>query len=75
MTLACQPDPRQADKLVSTLSSFLVPSKGDGKKKGKKPSASGGDDSATLGEYASVMEGEYYDFVLFELERVEQKGE
>ncbi|GAA6018241.1 hypothetical protein JCM8202_000235 [Rhodotorula sphaerocarpa] len=72
---AIKPDPRQADKLVSTLSSFLVPSKGDGKKKGKKPSASGGDDSAALGEYASVMEGEYYDFVLFELERVEQKGE
>ncbi|POY73331.1 hypothetical protein BMF94_3666 [Rhodotorula taiwanensis] len=69
-----KPEPKQADKLVSTLSSFLVPHKAASKKKSKKPADDSGD-SAALGEYASVMEGEYYDFVLFEIERVEQKGE
>lgn len=59
------------------MSSFLVPSNKSGAKNKKKKSkpTDGGDDSAALGEYASVMEGEYYDFVLFEIERVEQKGE
>lgn len=60
------------------MSSFLVPSNKSGakdKKKKKSKPTDGGDDSAALGEYASVMEGEYYDFVLFEIERVEQKGE
>lgn len=72
-----KPEPKQVDKLTSTLSSFLVPSNKSGAKNKKKKSkpTDGGDDSAALGEYASVMEGEYYDFVLFEIERVEQKGE
>ncbi|KWU44868.1 ATPase, V1 complex, subunit C, partial [Rhodotorula sp. JG-1b] len=64
-----KPEPKQVDKLTSTLSSFLVPSNKSGAKDKKKKSkpADGGDDSAALGEYASVMEGEYYDFVLFEI--------
>ncbi|GAA5991228.1 hypothetical protein JCM10908_006594 [Rhodotorula pacifica] len=72
-----KPEPKQVDKLTSTLSSFLVPSSKSASKHKKKKPADGGDggDSAAFGEYASVMEGEYYEFVLFEIERVEQKGE
>lgn len=69
---SAQPEPKQVDKLVKALSSFLVPSSRG--KKGTKPKG-GQDDSAALGEYASVMEGEYYEFVLFEIERVEGRGE
>lgn len=29
------------------------------------------DEEAPVGEYATVLEGEYLDFVLFEVERVE----
>ncbi|GAA6003703.1 hypothetical protein JCM10207_003555 [Rhodosporidiobolus poonsookiae] len=75
-----KPEPKQLSKLIPALSSFLVPSPPSGVKSKKKSSSSGGggggqDDPSALGEYASVMEGEYYDFVLFEIERVDGKEE
>ncbi|GAA5852432.1 hypothetical protein JCM8547_006779 [Rhodosporidiobolus lusitaniae] len=67
-----KPDSKTVSKLIPALSSFLVPSHAAGKSK-KKGGADGGnhDDASALGEYASVMEGEYLEFVLFEIERVE----
>ncbi|GAA5904123.1 hypothetical protein JCM6882_003951 [Rhodosporidiobolus microsporus] len=75
-----KPDSKSLAKLVPALSSFLVPSHARGKgKKDKKGGASSSsaqvDDPSALGEYASVMEGEYLDFVCFEIERVEAKDE
>ncbi|GAA6032216.1 hypothetical protein JCM8097_007130 [Rhodosporidiobolus ruineniae] len=74
-----KPEAKQLPKLLTTLTSFLVPAhaKGSGKKtsKGGKAAHQGTDDPTALGEYASVMEGEYFDFVLFEIERVEGGGE
>ncbi|GAA5950869.1 hypothetical protein JCM21900_000357, partial [Sporobolomyces salmonicolor] len=70
------PEPKSLPKLVTALSSFLVPSHASysthSKKRNKDAS---GDDAAALGEYASLMEGEYYDFVVFEIERVEARGD
>ncbi|GAA5832442.1 hypothetical protein JCM11251_006455 [Rhodosporidiobolus azoricus] len=73
-----KPEPKSLSKLLPALSTFLVPSHAVGKgKKNKKGSSSSAqvDDPSALGEYASVMEGEYLDFVLFEIERVETKDE
>ncbi|GAA5923750.1 hypothetical protein JCM1841_002032 [Sporobolomyces salmonicolor] len=71
-----KPEPKSLPKLVTALSSFLVPSHASysthSKKRNKDAS---GDDAAALGEYASLMEGEYYDFVVFEIERVEARGD
>lgn len=76
---ASQPEPKQFDKLLSALSSFLVPASARDKKKGKAKRGGGGDggenDAAALGEYATLMEGDYYEFVVFAVERVEQEGE
>ncbi|GAA5990352.1 hypothetical protein JCM11641_006259 [Rhodosporidiobolus odoratus] len=73
-----QPDPKQLPKLLPVLSSFLSPSSerqnAESSKK-KKKAAQSSDDPSALGEYASVMEAEYLEFVLFEVERVESKGE
>ena len=43
------------------------------RKRNKKHGAGKGDDddSAALGEYATLMEGEYHEFVVFEIEQVE----
>jgi hypothetical protein len=64
-----QPESKLLTKLVPALSTFLVPSHGANKK--ARQGKEGQDDANALGEYASVMEGEYLDFVCFEVERVE----
>ncbi|BGP41556.1 Vacuolar ATP synthase subunit C [Rhodotorula kratochvilovae] len=69
-----KPEPKQLDKLLSALSTFLVPSH-ERKKAKRKPASGGDDDAAALGEYATLMEGEYHEFVVFEIEQVEAKGE
>ncbi|GAA5933655.1 H(+)-transporting V1 sector ATPase subunit C [Sporobolomyces koalae] len=69
-----KPEPKQHAKLISTLSNFLVPAHGsskDGKKSKDKKSSQGGTDES-MGEFASVMEGEYHEFVVFEIERVDE---
>jgi V-type H+-transporting ATPase subunit C len=58
---------------LSTLSEFLVPDnkakhKKDGSNKKKKES----NNEEAMGEFASVMEGEYHDFVVFEIEKVDE---
>lgn len=57
-------------RLLPLLSSFLNPA-GSGK---AKKTTKGGDDSAhqPVGEFATVLEGEYLDFVLFEIEPVQE---
>ncbi|GAA5907418.1 H(+)-transporting V1 sector ATPase subunit C [Sporobolomyces salmoneus] len=66
-----KPEHKQHAKLISTLSDFLVPDKASRKKDNKKKDKSGTNDEA-MGEYASVMEGEYYEFVVFEIEKVDE---
>ncbi|GAA5979925.1 hypothetical protein JCM5350_005542 [Sporobolomyces pararoseus] len=69
-----KPEHKQHSKLISTLSEFLVPEqsrKKDGNKKKKDKNSGGGNDEA-MGEYASVMESEYHDFVVFEIEKVDE---
>lgn len=65
-----QPDPKQVARLVPILAGTINPA-GSGKAK----KASKGDDSsnAPVGEYATVLEGEYLEFVLFEIERVQEQ--
>ncbi|GJN90369.1 hypothetical protein Rhopal_003380-T1 [Rhodotorula paludigena] len=74
-----KPEPKQFEKLLAALSSFLVPASARDKKTGKAKRGGGGDggenDAAALGEYATLMEGDYYEFVVFAVERVEQEGE
>lgn len=71
LPIATQPDPKSVTKLTTTLSSHFGTGSKSSKIKGKK---SGGDteDAAVAGEFATVLEGEYLDFVLFEVERVEE---
>lgn len=55
-------------KLLAALSTHfaaLAPASGKMKK------AKGDDGEAPMGEFASVLDGEYHDFVLFEVERVD----
>ncbi|KPV74213.1 uncharacterized protein RHOBADRAFT_15559, partial [Rhodotorula graminis WP1] len=70
-----KPEPKQLDKLLSTLATFLVPE--HERKRNKKHGAGKGDDddAAALGEYATLMEGEYHEFVVFEIEQVDAKDE
>lgn len=67
-----RPEPKTAIKSLRTLSgqfSYLASaSRGPGTKKGKSGGVSNDD---VQGEWASVMEAEYYDFVLFEIPKVE----
>lgn len=72
-----QPESKQAAKLVTTLSSHFGTGSQSSKIKKKKQagggSGGGGDDAAAAavgGEFANVLEGEYLDFVLFEIEKV-----
>ena len=63
-----QPEPKTAVKTLKQLSArynYLASGKGKEKK--------GGSSGATeeMGEWANVMEQEYYDFVLFEIPKVE----
>jgi V-type H+-transporting ATPase subunit C len=61
-----QPDPKTAVKTIKQLAArynYL----GSGKSKDTKAAAN--DD--VVGEWANVMEQEYYDFVLFEIPKVE----
>jgi V-type H+-transporting ATPase subunit C len=69
-----RPEPKTAEKTLRSLSSrfnyLAAASRGPGTRKGKTgATTSGGDDVG--GEWASVMEAEYYDFVLFEIPKVE----
>lgn len=64
-----QPEPKTAVKTLKQLSAhynYLT----SGKSKEKKKSG-GGADEEIAGEWATVMEQEYYDFVLFEIPKVE----
>ncbi|GAA5889694.1 hypothetical protein JCM5296_002434 [Sporobolomyces johnsonii] len=71
-----KPEPKSLSKLITALSSFLVPTHAShSTHSASKKGGGGGDDAAALGEYASLMEGEYYDFVVFEIERVEARGD
>ena len=67
-----RPDPKAAVKTLRTLSSefsyLASASQGPGKKTGKSGAVGGGEEVG--GEWASVMEAEYYDFVLFEIPEV-----
>lgn len=67
-----RPEPKTAVKSLRTLSgqfSYLASaSQGPGNKKSK---AGGAVNDDVQGEWASVMEAEYYDFVLFEIPKVE----
>ncbi|GAA6024556.1 hypothetical protein JCM11491_000605 [Sporobolomyces phaffii] len=69
-----KPEPKQHSKLLSTLSNFLVPSSSSRTKKSKKQqqreTGGGGGDDEAMGEFASVMEGEYHEFVVFEIDNV-----
>jgi len=57
---------------MAALSDYLVPKKGGvGSKKEKKDKKESNSEEA-MGEYASVMEGEYHEFVVFEIEKVDE---
>ena len=57
-----------AVRLLPVLSSFLNPAgSGKAKKTGK-----GDDANQPVGEFATILEGEYLDFVLFEIEPVQE---
>ena len=66
-----RPEPKTAVKSLKTLSgqfSYLASaSRGPGTKKSK----GGAVNEEVSGEWATVMEAEYYDFVLFEIPKVE----
>lgn len=66
-----QPEHKQHSKLLSTLSDFLVPASSKKDSKDKKKKKSSNNDEEAMGEFASVMEGEYHEFVVFEIEKVE----
>lgn len=66
-----QPEPKQSAKLVTALSSHIGTGSQSSKiKKKGNNNSSGADDAAVGGEFANVLEGEYLDFVLFEIEKV-----
>lgn len=69
-----RPEPKTAVKSLKTLSgefSYLAgKSRAPSGRNLKKPADSVGDGEVG-GEWASVMEAEYYDFVLFEIPKVE----
>ncbi|GAA5851720.1 hypothetical protein JCM3766R1_005684, partial [Sporobolomyces carnicolor] len=68
-----KPEPKQQTKLISVLSEFLIPDHNKKRnKKDKKSSNSNSNNDDAMGEYASVMEGEYHDFVVFEIDRVDE---
>mgnify|MGYP002718895191 CR=1 FL=1 len=67
-----RPEPKTAVKTLRTLSSqfsYLASSSRGPQVKGGKSAGGPGDEVG--GEWASVMEAEYYDFVLFEIPKVE----
>lgn len=66
-----QPAPKQATKLLAALSAHLVGTISPSAQKVKKVGKSSTADDAAAGEYANVLEGEYYDFVVFEIEKIE----
>ena len=68
-----QPEPKQSSKLVKVLSEhFGTGAKGDKVKKRVGNSQNNSNQDASLaGEYANVLEEEYLDFVLFEIEPVD----
>lgn len=67
-----QPEPKTAVKTLKQLSAQyndLASGKSKEKAAAKKKEAAGVED--LIGEWANVMEQEYYDFVLFELPKVQ----
>ncbi|KZO94983.1 ATPase V1 complex subunit C [Calocera viscosa TUFC12733] len=64
--LVIEPDPKSSKRLMAVLTSHFAYLNKQAGKKGKKSS---GTDEYT-GEYQSLMEQEYYDFVLFEVPSV-----
>lgn len=56
--------------MLNTLSSHLIGTLSPSARKVKKVAKST-DDDGVVGEYAGVLEGEYHDFVVFEVEKVE----
>lgn len=71
--LTFQPEPKTAVKTLKQLSAqYNDLASGKSKEKAaakSKEKASGAED--LIGEWANVMEQEYYDFVLFELPKVQ----
>lgn len=72
-----QPDPKSSLKTLKALSNHFGylsatssgPSAKRNESSSKKKKQTGSDD--VVGEWASVMEAEFYDFVLFEVPRVD----
>ncbi|KAH8923083.1 putative VMA5-H+-ATPase V1 domain 42 kd subunit, vacuolar [Atractiella rhizophila] len=65
-----RPEPRQSKKLISTLQSHfegVVPHSNEGRGKKKGGGAAGADQ--LVGEFAQVMEDEWMDLVVFDIER------
>jgi len=58
-----------ATKLLPILSQFLNPA---GSGKAKKTTKGADDGNQAAGEFATVLEGEYLDFVLFEIEPIQE---
>ncbi|RSH94719.1 Vacuolar ATP synthase subunit C [Saitozyma podzolica] len=71
--IVVRPDPKTAEKTLRTLSgkfNYLASaSRGPATRRGKTGGATAGGDEVG-GEWAGVMEAEYFDFVLFELPKV-----
>ncbi|SGZ26235.1 BQ5605_C024g09865 [Microbotryum silenes-dioicae] len=68
-----KPEYKSVTKLTTALSEYFGTEgkgKGGSKKHGKGSSLEG-TDATVAGEFANVLEGEYLDFVLFEIERVD----
>lgn len=69
--LSLQPEPKQSrGKLIEALSSYITSSLGPLVSSSNKMKKGGNSDEAPMGEFATVLEGEYLDFVLIEVESV-----
>lgn len=55
------------------MSEHLIENISPSARKVKKVGKSSNDDDV-VGEYAGVLEGEYHDFVMFEIEKLEEKA-
>lgn len=78
MLIIPQPEPKTAVSTLKTLSShysyLAAASQGPSSRKNKKSGAATAGSDEVGGEWQSVMEAEFYDFVLFELPKVDFQG-